>query len=38
MLAVWSSATKILGNHVTRVLLEVFKDWNDNKVSDVAVS
>lgn len=32
MLALWSSTTKALGHHVTRILLEVFKDWNEEEV------
>ena len=33
MLALWSSTTKALGHHVTRILLEVFKDWNEDEVT-----
>ncbi|XP_067948243.1 dystonin-like isoform X2 [Watersipora subatra] len=29
MLAMWSSTTKVLGRHVTHVLTEVFKHWNE---------
>ena len=32
MLALWSSTTKALGHHVTRILLEVFKDWSEDEV------
>ena len=33
MLALWSSTTKALGHHVTRILLEVFKDWTEDEVT-----
>jgi len=34
LLSLWTASTKVLSRQVTRVLLEVFRDWNKNgKVS-----